>query len=147
MSDSRADDGEEAEDGGEEDGSAATKEIVERIRAPTAKKSGADVGSRVHDTDNPGIGTVVDTSYSTSLGNSVGNIKVIRPRQVSTVGASLISTLYSSANGTEDDGKVKRGWLAPFVEYLIAQRIAFNFIQLGDLLESGRILCHQSTFL
>ena len=113
-------------------------------------ESRANVGSRVDNTDNPGVETIIHTRHRTTISDArdgVRNTKVNGPRQIGTVGTSLIPTLYSSTNGAKDDGEVERAWLAPFVKDFVAKRIAFDFIQLGDLLESGRILCHQSPFL
>ena len=109
-------------------------------------ESRANVGSRVYNTDDPGVGTIINPRQRASLGGAARNTKVIGPRQIGTVGTSLIPTLYSSTNGAKDDGEVKRAWLAPFVKDFVAKGIAFDFVQLGDLLESGRILCHQSPF-
>ena len=111
------------------------------------QKSGANVGSSVYNADNPRVQAIVDAWYRASLGRFVGDIEVNGPGQIGTIRTSLIPTLYSGTNGAKNDGEVERAGLAPFVENFIAKGIAFDFIQLGDLLESRRILGHQSTFL
>ncbi len=52
-----------------------------------------------------------------------------------------------SADGAEDNGQVKRSWLAPFVEDLIPQSITLRLVKLSDLFESGGVLCYKSASL
>ena len=111
------------------------------------QKSGANVGSSVDNADDPRVPAIVDAWYRASLGRFAGDIEVNGPRQIGTIRTSLIPTLYSGTNGAKNDGEVEGAGLAPFVENFITKGIAFDFIQLGDLLESRRILGHQSTFL
>ena len=109
------------------------------------QESRADVGPSVYDTHNPGVQSIIDTRLRASFGCGIGNTKVIGPGQIGTIGTRLIPSLHRSTDGAQDDGEVEGRRLTPFVKDFVAKGITFDFVQLGDLLKSRRILCHQGT--
>jgi hypothetical protein len=95
LGESRANDGEEAEDGGNEDCATTAQIEVQGVGQPAANEGGTDIGTRVNKTEEQSI---VDAGAS--------DAKERRHRQVGTVGTGLIPSLDSCTDGASDDGEV-----------------------------------------
>lgn len=59
---------------------------------------------------------------------------------------SLIPTLDSSGNRSQDNSEVEHSWLLPFIRHLFAKGLAVIFVQLNDAVNLRRTLCNQGAF-
>lgn len=109
------------------------------VICPRLQQSRSDIWATVDDTNDPGI--VIGCIIS-----RVRDAELDWPGKVRSVGTSLIPSLYSSADGAENNGEVEGPWLAPFVEDFVAESVFLNLVQQLNRLESWRILRDESTF-
>lgn len=110
MAKSRTDDGPDAEVSREENHTAATKEVVDRIREPAPDEGTANVRAGVEQTDQKSVARAV-AADAVDLGEE----------DVGAVDARLIPALDSGTNGAGDDGEVKTPREPPFVSGFLVQ--------------------------
>jgi hypothetical protein len=102
-----------------------------------------NVRARVDESDEPRV-LLTSAGSDTGPGNGITNSKVVREGKVSSVGSSLIPALDGGRNGIEDDGEVERLWVPPSVCRLAVQNCTILLGEVGDMVDTARILCGQS---
>lgn len=101
--------GEQTEDGGDEDSSASSEQVVKRVVQPASAEGRGDVRRGIDETDDPLVargvgfaGRVVDTELD-------------RERQVGAVGSGLVPTLNGGADRGQHNGEDQCSRLVPLV--------------------------------
>jgi hypothetical protein len=105
-----------------------------------------DVRARVDESNEPRV-LFTSTSSDAGTGNGITDSKVVREGKVGSVGSSLIPALDGGRNGIEDDGEVECLWMFPSVCRLVVQNQTILLGEVGDMIDTARILCCQSALL
>lgn len=105
-----------------------------------------NVRARVDESNEPRV-LFTSASSVAGPGRGITDSKVVREGKVSSVGSSLIPALDGGRNGIEDDGEVERLWMPPSVCCLVVQNCTILLGEVGDMVDTARILCGQSALL
>jgi hypothetical protein len=155
---------EQREDGSDEDGTAATKEFVDRVRDPRSTVAESDhpsgigrklisnlqqgncnIRTGVNKSNSPTVrraGTRGRTSFSRLWDTKLG-----RKAQIGTVRASLIPPLDRCGNGVQKDGHVQDPRMLPTVRSFLTESTPIVLIEILKLFKEMRVLSYESTFV
>ena len=106
VRETRGDGCDDEDDGGDENCSAATKVVVQRVTEPASAESRGNVRCRIDDTYDPLVTVVVWRVVHCGRVRHGRDAKLDGERQVSSVGACLVPSLRCSANRAAEDGGV-----------------------------------------
>lgn len=80
-----------------------------------------NVWARVDETNKPRVLRCIGIDRTVWKCCAVANAEGRWPRQICSVGASLVPTLYSCGNGVQNDGEVKNARMLPPVDLFVME--------------------------